>query len=141
MMNKPHITFWIISVIALIWNLMGIAAFIGDMSVTPESLTEMAPEIKSFYENNPLWNKIAYGLAVIAGTLGSLSLLLRRAWAIPLFILSLLSVLINNVYTFILSGATEYMTGTQASIPIMVTIIAVFLWYYSKKCFKRNWIN
>lgn len=120
---------------------MGLAAFYSDMTITPESIAAMTPELQAYYENNPMWNKLAYGLAVIAGTLGGVALLMRKSWAVPLFIVSLVCVLANNVYTYLFSGVGSSATASQVSLSAMVTLIAVFLWYYAKKAAARAWIG
>ena len=140
-LTKPPFTFWIIAAIALLWNLMGVAAFYSDMTITAESLAAMTPEMQEYYQTNPLWNKLAYGIAVIAGSLGGIALLLRKVWAVPLFVLSLVAVLINNVYTYLFSGVGSSATGSQVALSAMVTLIAVFLWYYAKKAASRYWIG
>ena len=66
---------------------------------------------------------------------------MRKSWAVPLFIISLLGVLVNNIYTFLFSGAADSMDGSQVALTGMVTMIALFLWYYSKKSLRKGWIG
>jgi len=140
-LTKLPITFWIISVIALLWNLMGVGAFVSDMMMTPEAMAEMTPELRNYYENNPLWNKIAFGAAVIFGVLGSIGLLMKKSWALPMFSISLMGVLINNIYTWMFSGTAASATGAQMGMSAGVTLIALFLWFYAKKGIGKGWLS
>jgi len=54
-LSKPPIVFWIIAVIAVLWNIMGVAAFASDILITPEALESMEPAMREMYENNPQW--------------------------------------------------------------------------------------
>jgi len=119
---------------------MGVSAFVSDMMITPEALAGMTPELKAYYESNPLWNKIAFGAAVIFGVLGSVGLLMKKSWALPLFSISLMGVLINNIYTWMFSGTAASATGAQMGLSAAVTLIALFLWFYAKKCIGKGWL-
>ena len=98
---KPPVWFWVVSVIALLWNLMGVSAYLFDAFISVERLGAMDPELRELYEGRPAWVTAAFALAVFGGFIGSIGLLLRKKWAKPLFKLSLGAVLIQNVYTFL----------------------------------------
>ena len=66
--------YWTVAVLALLWNLIGVATYLG--SVMSEVPT--APAV-------PAWVTGAYAISVFAGTFGSVGLLLRRAWVPRLF--------------------------------------------------------
>ncbi len=83
----------------------------------------------------------AFAIAVNAGVLGSLFLLLRKAWAVPMFVLSLVGVLVQNVHAFGLANGLE-VWGTNALIlPAIVLVISLVLLLYSHSTKKRGWIS
>ncbi len=43
--NKPVVWFWIISVVALIWNLMGVGAFVMQLTMSDEAKAKL-PELQ-----------------------------------------------------------------------------------------------
>ncbi len=47
------------------------------------------------YEATPGWLTVAFGVAVGAGVLGSIGLLLRQRWAVPCFAVSLVALLVQ----------------------------------------------
>ena len=98
--NKPTPTFWIIGIAALIWNIMGVSAYLGQAYMTDEILNALPEADQLYYTNIPAWVTAAFAIAVFAGTIGCLVLLLRKSWAIILFILSLVAVLIQFIFNF-----------------------------------------
>ena len=60
--------------------------------------------------------------------------LLRKKWATPLFLISLLAVLINNSYSFFATNSAEiYGTLNGIIMPLIIVAISIFLYMYSKK--------
>ena len=84
--NKPGIIFWIIAVIALIWNLMGVMAYRAQAYMTDEAKALLPEAEQAMYSDIPAWATAAFAFAVFGGFLGSLALLLRKKWATSLFI-------------------------------------------------------
>jgi hypothetical protein len=66
---------------------------------------------------------------------------MRKAWAIPLFLGSLIAVVIQMGHALILTTALE-VYGVQVIImPILVIGISLFLWYYTKSSAAKAWIS
>ena len=74
--NKPPIWFWIVSVIALIWNGMGVDHYLGQAYKTERWRAAITDEQLETISNMPGWLTGAFAIAVFAGALGSLGLLL-----------------------------------------------------------------
>jgi len=132
-MKKPSVLFWVIAVIALLWNAMGVFAFITDLTMSEEALALMTEAQQELYNSTPTWNYVGYGLATIGGLLGAIGLLMRKSWATSLFILSFIGVLINLVWSLFLSNAADIMGAAAYILPVMVVVIAIFLIWYSRK--------
>ena len=81
---RPPRSFYIIGALALAWNLIGVAAFFGQVTGSPATLGE-TPEQVAFYEQIPTWAVSAFAVATFAGVLACIVLLLRNKQAIPLF--------------------------------------------------------
>ncbi len=137
--NSLPITFWLIAGIALLWNLMGGFAFYTDITITQEAISLLPLEQQARYLDNPIWMKIMYGIATIGGIIASIGLLMRKAWSEKLFLVSLIAVLVQmGSVVFTMMGE---MTMKDMMLPLMVILIAMFLWYYSKKSIARGWIS
>jgi len=131
---KIHWSFWVICVIALIWNIMGSINFI--MQMNPEMVANFPEEAQSLITSRPLWATIAFAVAVFGGALAEVLLLLKKATAYYLFIASLLGVIITNIHTFQVTNATDILVGS-----IMSFVIAMFLIWYSNLVKRKGWIN
>ena len=116
-----------VTVVALIWNLLGFMAFVSHLMMTPETIATLPPAEQELYTNAPGWLIYAFGIAVIGGSLGSLGLVMKKIWAIPLLEVSLLGVLAQNYHTFFASNSIEVLGQAAIGMPIMVIIIAVLL--------------
>ena len=79
-----------------------------------------------------------WAIAVWASVLGSLSLLMRKAWAVWLFGLSILGLAVSTVYNFVLSNGLEIMGSGGATFTAVIWIIALFLYFYSKAMAERR---
>jgi len=66
---KPTTSFWIIGIIALIWNLMGVFAYLQEAYMTVEDLAALPPDQQALFENVPAWVTSAFAFAVFGGAL------------------------------------------------------------------------
>jgi len=140
--TKPPAWFWIVSVLALLWNLMGVYAYLMDAYMKDEMATSLSEAQKSIFENQPAWITGAYAIAVFAGALGCIALLMRKKWAKPLFWLSIIAVVSRTVYYFFMTNATEVFDMVQGTImPIVIIIVAGLLIMISKIASDRNWLS
>lgn len=133
--KKPPVWFWIVSVIGLIWNGMGINAYLQQVYNT-ESYREMyPPEQLEIAANMPAWVTAAFAIAVFGGTLGCLALLLRKRIANSLLWVSLLAVILQMGYLLI-KGYVTSMVMT-----IMIIIFAIFIVWFSKNATNKGWLR
>lgn len=132
--NKTGIWFWVISIIALLWNAMGINQYLQQAYRT-DTFKAMYPDEKvlEMVLNTPAWVMGAFAIAVFSGFLGSLFLLLRKKIAKPFFLVSLTAVIIQMFYNVFLSGALDVYGPGAVIMPIMVIGFAIFIICYTIK--------
>jgi len=133
--NKPPIWFWIISAIGLVWNAMGVKHYL-QQAYNTESYREMyTPEKLEIASNMPAWLTATFAIAVFAGTLGCIALLLRKKIANSLLLLSLIAVVIQMGY-LISEGHADDMIMT-----IMIIVFAILLVLFARHTKSKNWIS
>jgi len=138
---KPTIWFWVLGVLALLWNLMGVYAYLMDAYMKDDIMATFSEAQKAIFIDQPIWLTAAYAFAVFGGTLGCVGLLLRKKWATPLFLISLIAVIARTAYYFFMTNSTEVFDMVQGTIlPIAVIIIAALLYIFSKIAAERRWI-
>jgi len=133
--------FKVVAIIALIWNILGVLAFAGQMMITPEIIAELPAAEQELYANIPSWVTAAFAVAVFAGTLGSLLLLLKKSLSTALLSLSLIGVLVQNFYSFFISKAFEVNGLAGMIMPIVVISFAIYLIWLSKKAQAQGWFS
>jgi len=135
-----HWSFWAIGAVALIWNLLGVANFF--MQMNADALAAMPESHRAIVASRPAWATAAFALAVFAGALGCLLLLLRKSAAYYLFIASLLGVIVQLIPNLGMLGATVNFSPFEIFIAMaMPLVVAVFLIWYSKRAERNGWIG
>ncbi|NOX69119.1 MAG: hypothetical protein GXP15_08025 [Gammaproteobacteria bacterium] len=136
--NAPPKLFWVISAASLLWNLAGSAAFLAQITLDTSALPNAE---RAFYESVPAWATIAFGVAVFAGVLGSVGLLLRRHWAIMMFIVSLLGIVVQNSHAIFIGDGFEVFGAAGFVLPFFILIAALALIGYARRAARRAWIG
>ena len=78
--------FNVVAILAVIWNLLGVMAFVNHMMMTPEMIAALPIAEQNLYATVPLWATAAFAVAVFAGALGSLALLMKKEFCYQLFV-------------------------------------------------------
>lgn len=141
MSTKVPTSFWVISSLAFVWNLMGVMAYIMQAYMSPESLAAMPEAEQALYINMPAWATGAFAIAVFGGALGSLLLLFRKRLAISILILSLLGVLVQMAHNFFLSKSFEVYGPGGMIMPVMVIVVAFALVWYARMASAKSWLS
>jgi len=139
---KPNTAFWIIAVLALLWNIIGVYMWLYEyFLMTDEIRDSLPPEQVEIMANAPAWNMYLYGLAVITGLLASLLLLMRKKSAVGVFMLSLIAVLALQLYWMFAMDIVDKMGPSSLIMPLIVIAIAIFEYFYSKGAVKNGWLS
>ena len=139
---KVPVWFWISAVLGLLWNAFGVYQYLGTTGATAESLAAMGmtPEQIALQTSLPAWMIGAFAIAVFGGLAGCILLLLRKAWATPVFALSLLGCI--GVFAGDAAlGVYSVFGMAQAAIISTVVIIAVLLLWLSTASRRRGILN
>ncbi len=140
--TKPPVWFWVVTVLALLWNLMGVSAYLNTVYMSPEGLAEMTAEQQALVEATPGWVTGSFAIAVFAGALGCIMLLLRKRLALPLLVVSLVAVLVQDFYYYTQTNTVEVYGSFQALImPIVVIVICILLIMLARKSISAGWIK
>ena len=133
--------FWIVAVIALVWNLMGVMNFIGQVTMSPEALATLPENQQTYIQTVPSWAVSAFAIAVFGGTLGCILLLLRKKLAIILLTISLIGILVQMFHAFFISDSTDDFGPGGFIMPIMIIVIGILLVWFSKSAKSKGWIS
>lgn len=139
---SPPVRFWLSAALLMVWNLFGLWMCWSQYHMPPEQMAALPEAQRNLFANTPGWVWLAYAVAVTAGWLGALLLLLRKRLALPLFWVSLVAVLLQFGYSLGPGGAVAAL-GAAAALPLPLTIIAVCLYqvWLSRTAIRRRWIG
>lgn len=119
-------------VVALLWNLIGLAAIVSDIRGAMAAGEAAAAA-------RPLWSVMASVVAVVGGTLGCLALLLRSRLATRLFVASLAGL--------VLQDAGLVLAARGAANPAVIVLqglvfaIAVALLWLARRADRAGWLS
>lgn len=109
--------------------------------MSEETLRALPEDQQVLFENVPMWLTIIFAIAVITGTLGCIGLLLRKAWAVPLLLISMITALFQMLHGLIMTDMVSVM-GTSAIVTtVLVIVVAIFLYWYSKQSKAKGWLS
>lgn len=132
--TQPTISYWVIGGAMLVWNLIGLMFYYQQSTLTEAVMLDagLTAQQIDHIVNTPAWGHSGYAIAVNAGVLGAIFLLLRKAWAVPFFILSLVGVLVQDLDAIVLRDALDVWGTGAIYLPITVIVICVVEIWYSR---------
>ena len=129
--------FRIVAVIAVIWNAFGVAMYLSSVGVFGDPTAGLSEAERAAAASIPAAITGAFAIGTFAGLIGSIGLVLRKAWAQPVLIVSMLALLVLEGWILFLSGAVE-MFGL--AVPIMVSAGAIALAWLATHARGRGWL-
>lgn len=139
--NRAPKWFMIVAAILLVWNLLGVMAYIMQVTMSPEALAALPEAQREIYETTPAWATAAFAIAVNGGALGCLLLLLKRNLAGLFLQLSLAGVLVQMYHAFFISKSIEVFSTGDLVMPVMVIVIAIYLVMLAAKARVNRWTS
>jgi hypothetical protein len=130
--------FRIVAVVALLWNAFGVAMYLSSVGLFGDPMAGMSEAERAAAASIPGWVTGAFAIGTFAGLIGSLGLLMRKAWAVPVLLVSLVGLLLLEGWIVFMSGALELF---GIAVPIMVSVGAVLLAWLAVHARGRGWLR
>ncbi len=139
---KLPIWFWIVAVVFLLWNIIGVMSFVGHTFITEEAISKLPSAERELYESYPQWATIVFAIAVFFGITGSLGLILKQKWCKMAFIISLFAIIIQMSHNvFFTKSIAVYGLAQAITMPILLVVIGTFLVWFSKYSSHKGWLK
>ncbi|MBX9859597.1 MAG: hypothetical protein K2Y20_08420 [Sphingomonas sp.] len=139
--GKPPIWFWIVSVLFLLWACVGLFAFYSQV-LDAAAIAALDPYDRHMLTSMPLWLRAVYGIATVAAALGGVLLLARSALARLVYLVSLVSIIVQFGYTL---GATDLIAVkgfvVAAAFPIFIIVMGVVQLWFARLATGRGWLR
>lgn len=138
--KQPGVIYWAVAVLLLLWAIGGASIYVAYFLETPQEFAQTAETAENheayadYVAAIPAW-AIAVGvIAAAARLIGAFGLLLRRAWALPAYIVSLLFFLAALYRAFFLANVSSVMSPAHIGIEILFLALTIFAIWLALKC-------
>ena len=136
--SRTPVHLWIVGVLALLWNAIGVYDYLMTRMRNTDYLASMMPTVDpnamlAWVDGFPIWAQAGWALGVWGGLVGALLLLMRSRWAVPAFAVSLVGALLGLGYQIV---AAPPLAGAEGAIndimPYVIIVIALALFLYAR---------
>ena len=140
--NEPGLAFWFMAGFFLVFNLSGLMIYYQQVTLDPAVIAqEFSPAELAFVTGTPKWSTAAFALAVNSGILASILLLLRKTWSIPIFVFSLVCILLHDIDGIILRDGADVYGSTGLTIAGVIIAVSVIEIWYSIHVRAKDWLS
>lgn len=136
--GRRPIHLWIVGILALLWNAGGALDYLMTKTQNEAYMAGFTPEQLEYFYSFPLWATATWAIAVWAAVLGSVLLLLRQGLAAPVFLVSLLAMVLNTVYTTLSGGWAIMGEAGSIAFSVAIFVIGAGLWLYARAMRRRG---
>ena len=137
--NKIKLSFWVISIILLLWQSISAFAYVMQMSA---DFLALMPENQEVLNSTPHWVTVAHTISVVTALIGCILLLTKRSEAILLFLASLTGFLITLPYSVWVMNKLNNLTLVSIILGLILPVIVFgFQIWYAKHATNKGWLN
>jgi hypothetical protein len=129
---------WIVGAVTLLWNAVGAFDYSATQFRIESYMSQFSAEQLDYFYGFPAWAVAAWAIAVWSSLLGSLCLLLRKAWAVQLFGVALAGMVVTAFYNFVLTDGVAMMGAGGAIFTAVIWLIAISLFFYARAMAQRG---
>jgi hypothetical protein len=131
---------WLVGVIAVLFNAIGVFDFVMRMARGASYMegAGMSPAQVAHYMDMPLWMTAVWAIGVWGAMLGSVLILLRNKLAAGVFAVSLAAFLISLLYMYAMTDGGEIMGPEMAFTNVVITVLLLFFMWYAWLMTKRS---
>ena len=132
---------WIIGIVSLLWNAIGVFDYLATKLRLDFYMSQFTPEQLDYFYGFPAWAVVGWALGVWGALIGSLGLLVRKNWAVWMFGISLLGLVITTIYNFVLTDGAALMGEGGAWFSLVIWVVGLFLFFYARAMAKKGILN
>ena len=137
----PPLWFTIVAGVAILWSLAGILACYSQLSMTAAQMADLPAAQRDAFTAMPAWVRSDYMMAVVAGLVGAVMLLLRRRLARAAFIVSLIGVFLQFGWVFGPYHGLDKLGPSAAAFPAFVALMCLAEIGVATVALRRGWLK
>lgn len=130
---------WVVGGLAFVWSVFGAFDYLMTQTRNADYLSAFTAEQLAYFNSFPRWVVSAWAVGVWGGVLGALLLLLRKRWAVWVFLASLLAIVVTTIHSYILSNGMD-VVGDAFSLVFtaVIFVVALGLFLYARAMHRRG---
>ena len=136
--SRPPGWYWIVAVILLLWNLVGAYACIQQFRLGAEAMGPATAYDRALYASLPVWYNWVFAAAEVTGVSAALALFVRLAFARPLFVASLIAVIVQFGYLFAATDIIARKGVWTIYFPLFIAAMGVVEVWFSSHAQRRG---
>jgi hypothetical protein len=123
---------------SLLFMGLGVVSFMMHIFADPSTMTI---EQRTAFLAEPIWVKVAYGIAVFAGFVGAVLLVMRKRLAEWALLVSLIAVLIWLAGLLLVTPLRENMSANDLLVAMAVTALTWTIYWFGRHSRQRGWLR
>ncbi len=133
--------YWAVAMAALLFEAVGCYAYTLDVTRTAAEIAALPIDQRALIQARPFWITGAYGVAVWIGLLGAIGLLLRREFAVPALLVSLIAIAIQFGGILLVPDLRNLLSSDDLAGPVVIILLAYGFWQFAKIARGRGWMH
>jgi hypothetical protein len=133
--------FRLLAVLGLAWNGFGVYMYLSKVGMFGDPLAGLDLAHRDLAATVPSWVTAAFAVAVFAGLIGTLLLVMLKRLAKPVLVLSLLAVLVQCGWIVGMSNARAVEGNMALMMPGLITIVALLLVWLAMVGDRKGWLS
>lgn len=134
------IWYWVAAILALLFECIGCFVYLSEVRLTQEQIAMLPLDQAAMRNALPAWYYAAFAVAVWVGLIGTVGLLLRRAWAVPALLISLIAVIVQ--YSAILIVPDMRNISSDALLgPVLIALTCYGIYMLARLAKRRRWLR
>ena len=129
---------WVFGIVAFLWNSIGALDYTATQLRVEAYMSQFSPEQLEYFYSFPAWSVAAWAFGVWGALLGSIALLLRKAWAVWAFGISIAGMALTTIHNFVLTDGAALMGPGAVAFSAVIWVVALFLFFYARAMTKRG---
>lgn len=130
--------FTLAAIAAVLFELAGCSIFALQMTVDPDALPL---DQRAMWDAAPMWMIAANGVAVAAGLIGAILLLMRRRLGEKFLMVSLVAILVQFSALLVVPTLRNLTTSDDLFLPFVIIVVAFTVWQFARRSLARGWLR
>ena len=133
--------FWAAAVAALLFEMLGCFFYLIEVRMSAADFAALPLDQRATLEARPSWYYAAFAIAVWVGLVGSIGMLLRKAWAAPMLLASMIAAIVQFSSIVIVPAMRDSTPSDALAVPIVIIICCYGIWQLARLAKRRGWLT